>query len=300
MRQPQPPAESSQTAGFDPAADPARESAPGTVQVGAVGYLNARPHVYGLAQSPRFAVRFDVPSRCAELLHAGAIDLGLIPSIEYLRGGEGASAPSADSPYCIVPGVAIASLGPVRSVALYTKKPVADIRSISLDTSSRTSVALVRVLCQRSFGIHPSLETGGPDLDSMLTRSDAALLIGDSALLEGSRAPLVEKIDLGEVWTRMTGLPFVYAFWAGRPEALNEEDVRTLQGARDEGVAHLDEIANRYFDTAAERRVAADYLRNNIRYHLGPDERAALELFYRYAADAGVVEGVRGLRFYEG
>jgi chorismate dehydratase len=297
MSGPQPPAGAGAPSGVD-AADDATRSSAGTIRIGAVGYLNARPHVYGLVQSPRFKVRFDVPSRCAELLHEGAIDLGLIPSIEYLRGGEPVGASSPGGPYRIVPGIAIASRGPVRSVALFTKKPVAHIRSISLDTSSRTSVALVRVLCEKAWGIRPSLEAGGPDLESMLTRSEAALLIGDSALLMESRPP-VDKIDLGEVWTRLTGLPFVYAFWAGRPGALQEGDIEALQMARDEGVAHLDEIATQYFEQDTQRVVGAEYLRSNIRYYLGPDERAALELFYRYAAEAGVVERTRELRFYD-
>src|SRR5437762_12270065 len=143
------------------------------VRLGAVGYLNARPLVFGLDRSPRFEVRFDVPSECARLLHAGEIDLGLIPSIEYLRG---------DS-YRIVPDLAIASRGPVASVALFTKRPMSDVRSIVMDTSSRTSVALARVLCARLFKIEPVFEAHEPDLAAMLARGDAALLIGDNALL---------------------------------------------------------------------------------------------------------------------
>ena len=142
------------------------------VRVGAVGYLNARPLVYGLEQSTRFQLRYDVPSECARLLHEHAIDIGLIPSIEYLRGG----------PYCVVPDLAIASQGPVASVMLFTTKPIGDVRSIAMDTSSRTSVALARVLCARLFNIHPVVEGRSPDLQDMLTRCDAALIIGDSAL----------------------------------------------------------------------------------------------------------------------
>jgi chorismate dehydratase len=113
------------------------------VRLGAVGYLNARPLVFGLDRSSRFALRFDVPSRCASLLHDGGIDLGLIPSIEYLRGPAGGS---GANDYRIVPGPAIVSRGAVASVMLYSKKPIGDVRSIAMDTSSRTSVALTRVL----------------------------------------------------------------------------------------------------------------------------------------------------------
>jgi chorismate dehydratase len=273
-----------------------------TVRLGAVGYLNARPHVYGLDQSPRFDLRFDVPSKCAELLHDGDVDIGLIPSIEYLRGPS-----EAPHTYRIVPGVAIASRGPVASVALYTRKELCDVRSIALDTSSRTSVALVRVLCAREFKIRPLFHSSGPDLETMLARADAGLMIGDHALfLEAdtvrlkSDGPegLIEKIDLGEVWTAMTRLPFVYAFWAGRPGVLTPGDVLALQHARDEGVARVEEIARASLTDPRQQAIGARYLRDNIKYDLGADERAALELFYRYAAEAGAVPAAQELRFY--
>jgi chorismate dehydratase len=266
------------------------------VRLGAVGYLNARPLVWGLDARPRFTLRQDVPSECARLLHAESIDVGLIPSIEYLRGG----------PYRIVPDVAIASDGPVASVALYTTKPVAQIRSIALDTSSRTSVALVHVMCARLFNIEPAVEHRPPHLADMLKTCDAALIIGDAALLVdrtrlevGSQKAEVQKIDLGEAWTNMTGLPFVYAFWAGRPGVLSAADVTALQRARDEGVGHPDQIAREYFpDSPAQQAIGARYLRDNIRYHLGVAERAGLEAFYRYAAEAGVVSSAGRLEFY--
>ncbi len=262
-------------------------SAQGRIRLGAVGYLNARPLVYGLDRSSRFALRYDVPSQCAALLHEGGIDVGLIPSIEYLRGG----------PYCIVPDLAIASRGAVASVAVYTTKPIREVRSIAMDTSSRTSVALVRVLCERLYKIAPAIEARGPDLAEMLTRSDAALIIGDNALFLDEKQ--VEKIDLGEVWTTMTGLPFVYAFWAGRPDALSAADVLELQRARDEGVTRPADLARAYLPDRSDRHeVATRYLRDNIKYHLGDEERAGLELFYRYAAEAGVVEHEAPLRFY--
>jgi chorismate dehydratase len=262
------------------------------VRLGAVGYLNARPLVYGLDREPRFTIRYDVPSECARLLHVNGIDVGLIPSIEFLRGG----------PYRIVPDLAIASRGPVASVAIYTTRSMPDVRSIAMDTSSRTSVALVRVLCARLFRIDPAIETRGPDLQDMLARCDAALIIGDNALFQpaiadGPRA--VEKIDLGEAWFQLTGLPFVYAFWAGRPDALTADDVAALQAARDEGVRRPEDLAREYLAATPDRhRLGADYLRDNIKYFLGPDERAGLERFYRYAAEAGVVDRIAPLAFY--
>jgi predicted solute-binding protein len=112
------------------------------------------------------------------------------------------------------------------------------------------------------------------------------------------RLAQLEKIDLGDVWTRTTGLPFVYAFWAGRPGALDRDAVERLQRARDEGVRHVDEIARDYFERPADQAVGARYLRDNIKYGLGPDEQAGLELFYRYAIETGAAETARPLRFY--
>jgi len=273
-------------------------------RLGAVGYLNARPLVHGLDRDPRFDLRYDVPSRCAALLHAGETDLGLIPSIEFLRGDD----------YRIVPDLAIASRGTVASVALYTTRPIGDVRSIALDTSSRTSAALTQVLCAGLFRIAPAFEPHGPDLPAMLARADAALVIGDNALFldggvirlapddgaaGGAREVRVEKIDLGEAWLQMTGLPFVYAFWSGRTGALAPDEVEALQRARDGGAARPDELAAAWAaDDPARRAVAARYLRDNIKYRLGEDERAALDLFYRYAAEAGVVPAAAPLRFY--
>ena len=266
------------------------------VRLGAVGYLNARPLVYGLERSARFAIRYDVPSECARLLHANAIDVGLIPSIEYLRGG----------PYRIVPDLAIASRGAVASVALFITRPMRDVRSIAMDTSSRTSVALVRVLCARLYHITPAIEARGPDLGDMLARCHAALIIGDNALFldprqspAGSVASTVEKVDLGEAWLQLTGLPFVYAFWAGRDDALTRQEVLALQQARDDGIKRPDELAREYLADAPERQArGAGYLRHNIKYHLKEEERAGLETFYRYAAEAGVVSSAGELRFF--
>jgi len=257
------------------------------IRLGAVGYLNARPLVYQLDRSPNFSLRFDIPSKCAELLHAGDIDVGLIPSIEYLRG----------KPMAIVPGIAIASRGAVTSVMLYTTKPIEDVKSIAMDTSSRTSVALVRVLCAKLLKIAPTFEPLGPNLEVMLASNDAALMIGDPALFE-PRATSHEVIDLGEAWFRMTSLPFVYAFWAGRPDALTPAHVKELQDTRDRGLANADDVARQYLKDAPDRwALGARYLRENIKYYLGEEEKAGLELFYRYAAEIGVApEGA--VRFY--
>jgi chorismate dehydratase len=260
------------------------------VRIGAVGYLNARPLTWALDRSPdRWQVRYDLPSVCATLLHEGAVDLGLIPSIEYL------SAPD----YRFVPGVGIGSAGPIASVALYTRVPVERIRRLALDTSSRTSVALIKVLCRHRFGIDPEFVSYGPDLAAMTRACDAGLLIGDPAFDADHEALGLTKIDLGEAWTAMTGLPFVYAAWTGRPGVVTAADVRALQDAQDEGTESVDAIAREYGrGSAAVTARAAAYLRDNVRYGLGEREAAGLQLFLDYAADLGVAPRKRRLEFF--
>jgi chorismate dehydratase len=257
------------------------------VRLGAVDYLNARPLVYGLQDSPRFDLQFDPPSKCAELLHAGQIDVGMIPAIEYCRGPE----------YRIVPGMAIASDGPVASVALFSNKPLADVTTVAADTSSRTSNALVRILCAERFHIAPAFTPRPPDPDAMLREFDAALIIGDPALYLDPAAAGVLKVDLGAEWTTMTGLPFVWAFWAGRPGVLTADDVAALAEARDAGAAAADAIADDYCGPARAEQGRA-YLRDNIRYGLGEREEAGLRRYYELAAKHGLIEGPRETRFY--
>ena len=258
--------------------------------IGAVGYLNARPLTWALDREPeRWRIRYDVPSVCASLLHAGDVDLGLIPSIDYLERAD----------YRVVPGVGIGSRGPVASVALYTRRDVADVRTVALDTSSRTSVALLRVLCDRHFHIAASFVPHVPDLAAMLRTCDAALLIGDPALDTDHDALGLQKIDLGSAWTSLTGLPFIYAAWTGRPDAIGWLDVERLQAAQEEGVRATSEIADEYArgDVAVAAR-AAVYLRDNVRYGLGAEAAAGLQLFLDYAADLGIAPRKRVLEFY--
>jgi len=260
------------------------------VHLGAVDYLNARPLVYGLElRSDLFSLRFDVPSKCAALLHEGSIDVGMIPSIEYLRG---------NVPYRIVPGCAIVSDHTVGSVALFSTKPVEQVRSIAVDTSSRTSSGLLRILCFEAFGIDPEFVPMPPRIDDMLTRCDAALLIGDPALYMDYAARGLFKVDLGEQWARLTGLPFVWAFWAGRSGALSPQAAGALVAARDAGIAASDAVAAAY--CGPERAALGQaYLRDNIQYRLGEREQAGLRRYYELADKHGVVTGIRAPAFYE-
>jgi chorismate dehydratase len=211
-----------------------------------------------------------------------------VPLVEYLAAAD----------YRIVPGVGIGSRGPVASVALFTKLPIEDVTTIALDTSSRTSAALVRVLCYHHFRIAPRFVPHGPDLQQMLERADAALLIGDPAL-EASLSGVVRKLDLGEAWSAMTGLPFVYAAWCGRDGAIGPEVVAALQDAQVEGVRSSNAIAAEYGrgDAARTARAAA-YLRDNVHYTLGPDEAKGLQMFLDLAADLGLAPLKRRLEFF--
>jgi chorismate dehydratase len=262
----------------------------GILRIGAVSYLNARPLVVGLERRrDRFAVRYDLPSTCAQLLHAREIDLGLIPSIEYLRG----------SGYAIVPDCAVASDGPVLSVAIFTKVPIDRVRSMALDLSSRTSVALTRVMTAKYFGIAPTYLDEGPDLERMVTRADAALLIGDPALFADYERLGLAKIDLGHAWKDFTGLPFVYACWVGLAGALGPQDVAALQQARAEGASRPGEVAAAFFaDDPARAAIGGAYLRDNIRFRLGDREQAGLERFFALAAEVGVVPRNQPLRWF--
>jgi chorismate dehydratase len=261
------------------------------VRLGAVSYLNARPLVFGLDQVPElFTVRYDVPSVCAERLERGEIDLGLVPSIAHLdRQGD-----------LIVPGVCIASDGPVASVALFTRKPPSEIRSVALDAASRTSAVLTQILCEWRFGISPAYIKQSADLDAMLAVADAALVIGDRALFIDPRAHRADKIDLGLAWSEMTGLPFVWAFWAGRPDAADAEVVTVLQQAAESGVVNSDRVADAYCgDDEARRDVARRYLRENLVFRMTPRAIEGLQAFYREARALRLFEGDAKIEFFE-
>jgi chorismate dehydratase len=212
----------------------------------------------------------------------------LIPAIEYLRGD-----------YAIVPNIAIASHGDVATVAVFTRKPMDRVETLALDLSSRTSVALTRVLCAKHWNIAPKFTPAEPDLEAMLQKADAALVIGDPAFDIDPAKHHVTKVDLGGEWKAMTGLPFVYAMWVGRPGAASPSDVRALQDARDRGVANLPVIARQVSggDSALEARALA-YLRDNLRFDLGEAEQAGLRKFHELAAEISVVPGLKPLRFY--
>lgn len=256
----------------------------GGLRVGAVRYLNARPLYHRLAEfAPGVGLELDLPSRLADRLAAGALDLALIPSVEYLRG--------AAAGYRIVPGLAIAARGPVRSVKLYSRVPFHRIDRLALDEGSRTSQALARVWLDRRHGVRPRLIEPLPwGVPVQETTADAVLLIGDRAMRdpdEGFHA----VVDLAAAWQELTGgLPFVFALWVARPGVDLGDLPDALIRCRDAGLAEAPAIAAE----AAPRLDldtddCLDYLTRVICYDLREPELAALRLFSRYAAELGLV-----------
>src|SRR5579872_4875157 len=182
------------------------------LRVCAVSYLNTSPLVWGMLHGDQrgvFDLTFRVPSECASAVASGTADIGIIPAIELNR-----------HDYGRVNGLGIASRGPVRSILLVSSKPFGEIKTLAGDTSSRTSVALARVILSRRYGAHPRVIARPPDLVRMLEDADAGLIIGDPALHLDPKALGDHVLDLGAEWTALTGLPMVFAIWAGRKEAI--------------------------------------------------------------------------------
>jgi chorismate dehydratase len=257
-------------------------------RISAISYLNTAPLMWdfehGSAGSD-FDISYTLPSACARALQAGTADIGIIPAAAYT------SIPNL----LILPDVAIASRRPVRSILLVSKVPIEKIRSIALDTSSMTSVALTKVLFDKWLGAGKTFTPMEPNIDKMLATHDAGLLIGDPALkIDRSR---YHTLDLAEEWIRHTGKPFVFAFWAVRKDALQENSspenlAAIFRRSRDHGLepASLDRIARDWSPRVGitENEVRS-YLTENIYYHLDADCLEGLQLFYRYAAEIGAL-----------
>jgi len=259
------------------------------LRVAAVSYLNAVPLVWGLAHGPqrgRFQLRYTVPSQCADALRDGEADAGIIPSIEYQR---------IDN-LKIVPGLSISSAGPVRSVLLISRCPAEQIRSLAVDTSSRTSACLIQVLLKQQYGLYPRLVPSAPDLQAMLCLADAAMMIGDPAL--ATDFPGLHVYDLAEEWRNMTGLPFVFAFWAVRSEVATADLIEPFQQAAAYAMAHLEEIAQaESVRTRLPVSLIRTYLTENIDFTFGEKNREGLDLFYTLAHEIGLVNAHKPLEF---
>ncbi len=268
------------------------------LRISAISYLNTAPLMWDFEHgnaAAAFDISYTVPSQCAADLAAGSADIGIVPAAAY----------SSIPGLAILPGVAIASRGPVRSILLVSKVPLNQIRSVALDTSSLTSVALAKVLFAKWWGEGKTFIPMAPDIQRMMEAHDAALVIGDPALqIDRSR---YLTYDLAEEWIRLTGKPFVFAFWAVRRSALKDAPAAldlaaVFQESRDHGLqpGNLDQIAREWAPRLglSESEIRT-YLTENIHYDLDPACLDGLRLFYRYASECGALPAAPALRFLD-
>jgi chorismate dehydratase len=260
------------------------------IRVGAVNYLNTKPLVEGLAElAPTIDLSFDLPSRLADQLAAGELDVGLIPVVEYFRAGT----------YSVVPDVSIASRGPVLSVTLFSRVPWVEIRTVALDAGSRTSAALAQILLRKRYGVQPRVEHLPIDVAAEDVSADAVLLIGDRAM-RACLPGFAFAYDLGQEWADWTGLPFVYAVWAVRGGVNLGEAEAAFAKAKRLGLERAGAIAAREapllgLDAGFCRR----YLDTIIHYDLGPRELAGLDRYHTLAAELGLAPpGVKLVRYH--
>jgi chorismate dehydratase len=285
------------------------------LRISIVQYLNTAPLVWGFTNGPlrgKYDLSFTVPSLCAEALRSGAADIAIIPAIEYQRIGD----------LAVLPDIAIASKKQVRSLLIIAKKPISQVRSIALDRSSRSTQTLTRILCAQHWKIAPAFFEAPPILDEMLEQADAALLIGDPALrlsiateresgagaagqtvcpaatLGITNAEILYVHDVVEEWRNLTGLPAVLAIWAARNEVANPEVIADFGASRDFGLARITEIS-----LAAARELELpqqaleSYLRHNIDFTLGAENRLGLDSYYQYAANLGLIPQARPIEW---
>lgn len=259
------------------------------LKVGAVRYLNTKPLVHGLAGSSDFDLLFDLPSRLADRLARGDLDVALIPAIETFQNPQ----------YTIVSDACIACRGPVWSVKLFSRVPLDEIHSLALDEGSRTSVAMIRILLSERFGIEPQLEPLPIGETTSSTSADAVLLIGDRAI-----HPPEENFsavwDLGDQWCRWAKLPFVFAMWTARPGVDVGPLGDVLAGARDAGLANLQQIAAAEAATVGLTPAEClHYFTDNLHFTLGEHERRGLERFRHLAVQRGLAPADAQLQFSE-
>jgi chorismate dehydratase len=264
------------------------------LRVGAVNYLNSKPLIHRFDEHARrlaaaepalrgLRLFKDLPSRLADSLAASRLDAALVPAFEAL----------AAANWRIVSDACVAADGPVSSVKVYFRRPPAEVKSLALDEGSRTSAALSRLLLMRRFSVDPArarLPIGAGLAD---TDADAVLLIGDRAMLpprESLRRQFVAEWDLAEEWRRDTGLPFVFAVWAARPGIDGAALASLFEASRDDGLVAFSAIAQAEGPPLGLTVEHAErYLRQNLRFTLGPRERRGLELFRQQCRDAGLL-----------
>jgi chorismate dehydratase len=226
-------------------------------------------------QQALFDVDFCLPSVCADRMASGDADIGIVPCFELTR-----------QDLEIIPGAGIACHGPVRSILLVSKVPAAKIRTLAVDSSSRTSVQLARVILERRYGAEYAAIPHAPDLDTMLRGADAALIIGDPALRVDPAQLPYEAHDLGAEWVEMTGLPMVFAVWAARKGVVMPEVVEAFRESCRYGRERIDEIiASESPRRGFAPELVREYLTRHIVHELGPQDYEGMELFLRYARE---------------
>jgi chorismate dehydratase len=251
-----------------------------TFRIGAVSYLNTAPLIYGLADRlPGATLSFDHPSRLADDLAAGRLDVGLAPIIEVARHA-----------WQIVSNACIAAWGPVLSVKVLFRRPPAVVRTLAIDEGSRTSAVLAQILLAEIFAVRPQivpLQLGATPGD---VDADAVLIIGDRAIRHVSKS-YVDVWDLGEAWRQHTQMPFVFAAWATRRDFDVGSLEAALEAARDDGVRNVESIAR---ERAAAMQLPYDlvlaYLRDHLRFTLGDRENRAVQLYCEKAAALGLLD----------
>lgn len=280
------------------------------LRISVVEYLNTAPLVRGFThgqQKDKYDLSFTVPSQCAEALRTGAADVAIIPAIEYQR------IPNL----VVLPDLSIASKERVRSLLIVSQCPIREARRIALDSSSRSTQALTRILCDARWLISPQFSEASPDLDAMLQNSDAALLIGDPALRLAITAeqhvtpgrdcewlcsgkqlglphfPQLHIYDVVHEWWQLTERPAVLAVWAARQEVATPELCSDFSASLDYGLAHLAEIcAEASRELALPKTELSLYLRTNIDYSLDTENLKGLELYFQHAARLGLIPQV--------
>lgn len=221
-----------------------------------------------------FDLTFATPAACAGDVETGAADIGIVPVVEARR-----------LELIVIPGTGIACRGAVRSILLITKVPPDRIRTLAADTSSRTSVQLALVILHRRYGVVPALDARPPQLERMLAGADAALIIGDPALhLDPASLPY-QVLDLGKEWWDLSGLPMVFAMWAGRFGAIQPWMADAFSGSMRHGQDEIETIiAVESGRRSLPEALVRAYLTEHIRFEIGPEEEAGMRKFFEWQA----------------
>jgi chorismate dehydratase len=259
-----------------------------TLKISVVQYLNSVPLIWGMLHGRQQGVhelQFATPAHCADAVRDGRVDIGIIPVIEYHRMDD----------MQIIAGISIASKSRVRSVLLLSKLPIEKIQSVAVDTSSRTSVAFLRILLGKFYSRTANMLPAAPRPEEMMKRADAALVIGDPALTYRGSARVY---DLAAEWKKFTGLPFVFAFWAGHRDKNLSKWRKDFEESREFGLAHVDDIAAEYaLKLNMEPAEVKVYLTENIDYSLDEENCRGLRLFFKLAREAGIIPVEKELHF---